>query len=195
MSLPDANVARSRHAGFRWHGFVLAAVLSAGLAGCSDIRPLYDGGNSGSALSTPGGSAVENQLALVDVEAQSTRVGQRLRNDLLFRLAGGSNPSGSTGGAYQLSLRVTSISEDNLVRPELNRSTGRFVTVTATYKLTHAGSDTTLTTSTIQRSAAIEVTDQTFAAERATIDAENRASADVADSIRTELAAWFATRR
>ena len=42
---------------------------------------------------------------------------------------------------------------------------------------------------------AIEVTDQTFAAERATIDAENRASADVADSIRTELAAWFATRR
>ena len=94
-----------------------------------------------------------------------------------------------------LDLRITRRAEDLLVRPELNRSTGRFVTIVATYTLRQAGAKEMLTTGTVQRSAAIEVTDQTFAAERAEIDAENRAAVDVADSIRTELAAWFATQR
>ncbi|MCB1481790.1 MAG: hypothetical protein KDJ55_07445 [Rhodobiaceae bacterium] len=172
---------------------IAAACLTVFVAGCSDVRPLYEGGGApGNAVVS---SSVEQQLAQIDVEAQETRVGQRLRNDLLFRLGNGANPSGSIGGAYMLDLRITRRAEDLLVRPELNRSTGRFVTIVATYTLRQAGAKEMLTTGTVQRSAAIEVTDQTFAAERAEIDAENRAAVDVADSIRTELAAWFATQR
>lgn len=193
MWSPDADAPRSKRRTV-WRNPALVAVMAVVLAGCSGVQPLYQsGGGAGNPGATS--SAVEAQLAAIEVEAQATRVGQRLRNDLIFRLGGGSNPAGITGGDYTLDLRVASRSENLLVRPELNRSTGRFITVVATYTLRRPGQEQVATTGTVQRSAAIEVTDQAFAAERAELDAENRASADVADSMRTELAAWFATRR
>ncbi|MCB1478318.1 MAG: LPS assembly lipoprotein LptE [Tepidamorphaceae bacterium] len=192
MSSPDAQTPGFLRAPTRL-GVVAAVCLAGFLAGCSDVRPLYQGGGApGSAVVS---SDVEAQLAQIDIEAQETRVGQRLRNELIYRLGNGTNPSGSVGGAYTLDLRITRRVENLLIQRELNRATGRFVSIVATYVLKQAGQEQTLTTGTVQRSAAIEVTDQTFAAERAEIDAENRAAVDVADSIRTELAAWFATRR
>lgn len=184
MSLPDGISPAALRV------LAVAACLAVGLAGCSNVRPLYEGGGTEATVS----GAVGQQLAQVSVQPQETRVGQRLRNDLLFRLHGGASPSGNFSGAYELKLRITKRTENLLVSTELSRSTGRFVTVVATYVLYKAGTEEQLTTGTVQRSAAIEVTDQEFAAERAEIDAENRAAADIADSIRTELAAWFSTR-
>ncbi|MFN0265110.1 LPS assembly lipoprotein LptE [Tepidamorphus sp. 3E244] len=189
MSSPERKISLTGRLPGRF-GFA-AVALSVALAGCTGVQPLYQ---DGGVASPTGYSSTSNELSRVAVEPQPTRTGQRIRNDLLFRLNGGADPGGNAGGDYQLALRVTNRKEDLLVRPELNRSTGRFVTIIVTYTLRASASDEVLTTGTVQRSAAIEVTDQTFAAERAELDAENRASSDVADSIRTELAAWFATR-
>ena len=188
---------RKRNPGWRPRAGRLLApviVLMAGalaLAGCADVRPLYDGGGGTTAFG-PAQGPVAAELSRIAVEPQSDRVGQKLRNELLFRLGGGATPSGTSDDAYTLTLRVRSVSRNVLVRPEVSRSTGRHVTLTVSYNLLRTGEEDPLTSGTVQRIATIEVSDQLFAAERAELDAEDRAAVEAADSIRTDLAAWFA---
>ncbi len=182
-----------RHPGVRMRHRTTIALLATALAlaGCSDVRPLYGGGGT-AAFGPAVSGAVATELARVAVQPQAERVGQKLRNELLFRLGGGATPSGTSDDAYTLTLRVQSVAESLLVRPEVNRSTGRLVTLTVSYDLFRTGDSEPLTSGTVQRIAAIEISDQAFAADRAELDAEDRAATEAADSIRTELAAWFA---
>src|SRR5688572_24889676 len=83
MSLPDSGLtcvsALRRRA---WLGVCLAASLVA-LAGCGDagFRPLY--------APTADGSTAGDRLKEVDFAPIPGRVGQRVRNDLIFESTGG----------------------------------------------------------------------------------------------------------
>ena len=169
----------------------LAATL--GLAGCSSVQPLYATDGTTQVAGQAYSGFVASKLAQIDVEVQRTRVGQRLRNELLYKLSGGANPSGPDVADYFLELRMRKRNLSQLVSEVEGRPTSRSVNLQVSYTLKRPGEDEIVTRGTVERVATYDTTDQRFAAERANIDAENRVTAEAADSIRTELAVFFAS--
>ena len=179
MSSPD-RFARLRRLSA---GAVLALAFT-GLAGCSEMpRPLY-----GKATGTV------PALRSIDVAAVTGRVGQQVRNELVFRLYGG---EGDVEGkpVHRLELTVTSI--DNAVGVERYRNlpAAYVERITATYALIDIASGTTIDSGTSFAQAAYDYSPQRFANVRAKRDAENRVATVVADDIRTKLAVFFASRK
>src|SRR3990172_2940951 len=85
MSSGDSGLTRASNG---WRPVPLGMILGAGLLltawGDAGIRPLY---------STLGdGSHVEEKLKHVDVAPIPGRVGQRIRNEMIFQSPGGGNP-------------------------------------------------------------------------------------------------------
>ncbi len=176
MSSPD-RVSRLRR-------LVLAGALglaAAGLSACSEMpRPLY-----GKA------SGTVEALKSIDIGTAPGRVGQQVRNELVFAFYGG---EGAVQGkpVYRLELTVTSI--DNAVGVERYRNlpAAYVEQITATYALVDIASGATVTSGTSFANAAYDFSEQRFANVRAKRDAENRVASVVAADIRTKLAAWFA---
>src|SRR5262245_39491559 len=89
---------------------VAAAVLAAGLlaGGCADgggFRPMYAASASGGALN--------DKLAAVEFASIPGRVGQRIRNDLIFESTGGGS---QLPPAYRLEVAVTESLTSTLVQ-------------------------------------------------------------------------------
>jgi LPS-assembly lipoprotein len=166
-----------------------ALVLALGLAGvglgaCTEApRPLY-----GKATGT-----VE-ALKSVDIAAVPGRVGQQVRNEMVFGFYGG---AGDVVGkpTYRLELTVTSI--DNAVGVERYRNlpSAYVEQITATYALVDIASGATVTSGASFANAAYDYSPQHFANVRAKRDAENRVATVVAGDIRNKLAVYFAGRR
>lgn len=179
MSSPDRS-ARLRRLAL---GLVLG-LAAAGLTACSDVpRPLYG----------KGFGTVEG-LRSIDVAAVPGRVGQQVRNELVFGLYGGAGePTGKP--VYRLELTVTSI--DNAVGVERYRNlpSAYLEQITATYALIDVASGATVTTGTSFANAAYDFSEQRYANVRAKRDAENRVASVVAGDIRNKLAVWFASRK
>jgi LPS-assembly lipoprotein len=177
MSSPD-RFARLRR-------LVLGATLglaAAGLAACTEgPRPLY-----GKATGTV------PAMRSIDVGSVSGRVGQQVRNELVFGLYGG---AGDVEGkpVYRLELTVTSI--DNAVGVERYRNlpSAYVERITATYALVDIASGATVTSGTSFAQAAYDYSPQRYADVRAKRDAENRVATVVAGDIRNKLAVFFAT--
>lgn len=176
-------------------GLVAAAVgaVSLAVSGCSSVQPLYATDGTASVAGQAYSGAVGTELAQIDIPAQNDRVGQRLRNELLFRLSGGANPSGPAYAAYSLELRTRQRDLAQLISQVEGRPTANSVSLQVSYTLKRPGGDEVVTRGTVERVATYDTTDQRFAAERAKIDAENRVVVEAADSIRTELATYFAS--
>jgi len=169
---------------------VLAIFALAGLAaGC--FQPLY--GDS-SVVATAG---LDNKLSGVDVVPINTpngtpiaRVGVGVRNELIYDLTGGGNPTLPT---HRLTIQLSStqlqvIVDVNTARPEVQN-----YGINATYTLTDiATGKTVVTGQTFTRvSYDIPGQQQRFAGARALRDAENRASKVIADNIKSRLASYF----
>jgi LPS-assembly lipoprotein len=172
------------------------AMLCAGalaMAGCSSVQPLYATNGPQSVAGQAYSGAVGTELAQISIQPQSDRVGQRLRNELLFKLSGGANPSGPDYAAYLLELRTRQLDLAQLISQVEGRPTANSVRLQVSYTLKRPDSDEIVTRGTVERIATYDTNDQRFAAERAKIDAENRAVTEAADSIRTELATYFAS--
>jgi LPS-assembly lipoprotein len=163
-----------------------AGLLAAGLLGVSacSVQPLYSEGPV--ANSTVTGS-IGTELSMVAVKPATTRVGQEVRNRLLFLLYGGQAQPAAP--RYNLSLVVASISEAsaNIQVAEENEPTAAIETVRASYSLTDS-SGTVVATGNRQFMASYDVPRQEFAAVRARIDAENRAARELAELLRLALA-------
>ena len=162
----------------------LGLLAAAGLAGCTEApHPLY-GATSGTRA----------PLASIDVGAVQGRVGQQVRNELVFGLYGGAGESAGKP-VYKLDLTVTSI--DNAVGVErYNDLPAAYVeTVTATYTLVEIATGATVTSGSSFAQATYDYSPQRFADVRAKRDAENRAATVVSGDIRTKLAVWFAAHR
>lgn len=184
MSSPEP-VGRFRSACATRRAFAAcAAVLLMVAAGCT-VRPLY--GDVTSATGTPRASS-QHSLASVAVKPVSDRVGQEVRNQLIFLLAGGAGQPSNP--AYTLTLRTSSRTSSAAVVQATTTDlepTSSLVTVRARYTLSDSAGNT-IAQGTRNAQAAFDVSRQAFSAVRAERDAQNRAARELAEQLRLAVA-------
>lgn len=152
-------------------GFVMV-----GLSACQ-FQPLH---GSGGATGTSGG------LSTVSVSQVDSRVGQQVRNHLLFLLNGG------FGGAEKTHEARIRVSWDNrqlaAIPNQVNDTTAGVITVTVSYDLISLADGKAIASGTRKTTASYDRTGQVFANKRAERDAENRAAKAAAESLRLAIA-------
>jgi LPS-assembly lipoprotein len=116
------------------------------------------------------------------------RVGQKLRNELIFDTTGGGN-AGTT--RYRLEIAIKESVTDQLVQIT-GDATGQVYQLDATFKLVDAASGKVLYQGKAISRAPYNRFQEIFANVRARYDAENRAARTVSESIRTQVAAHLA---
>jgi LPS-assembly lipoprotein len=161
----------------RTAGRIVILLAAAALGACT-VQPVYGPGPSG----TPSAPAI---LSHIVIDAPSDRVGQVVRDKLIFGLTGGGR-----GGdpLYQMHL-TTSVSETGLGLNHIDSAPTYAVTVTVTYEVSKIGSNQILIRNTSHGTASYDRVNQAFANVRAEIDAQDRAAAVAAEDIRIRLAA------
>ena len=149
------------------------------LAACQ-FRPLY--GETSSTLS--GDTA---NLAAVEVSNVSTRVGQQVRNHLVFLFTGGRPTPEKT---HEAVIRVSSGRTElaAIPDPSIQDSTAGTVSVNVSYSLIDKETGKTIATGARIGQASYDRTGQVFANQRAVRDAENRAAREAAEAIRLAIA-------
>ena len=167
-----------------WRSHALIAAVCAGLAafalsGCG-FQPLYGG-------STVGGEKLKHVMAAVDVEPIPGRVGQKLRNELIFTTTGGGNPVPTR---YRLEITIKESVTDQLVQIT-GDATGQVFQLEGTFQLYDAASGRVLFQGQSVARAPYNRFQEIFANVRARYDAENRAARTMSDSIRTQVAAYL----
>lgn len=158
---------------------ISAAVLTIGLmsalASCQ-VRPLYSAD-----------SVAPARLAAIKISPAGSRVGQQVRNRLIFLTSGGAGEPTKADYALQLSVgsSAADIIDDELAvaGPLPSR-----MTVSATYVLTRLSDGRVLKSATRSATSLLDLSLQEFAKLRAYRDAENRAANEVAEFVRADLA-------
>ncbi len=163
-----------------WRRPMSAAVLLAaglGLAGCG-IQPLYG--------TTAGGSRLATVMKSVDIAPIPGRVGQRVRNELIFTNTG--------GGAAEPTRFKLDVSVKESIQSELVRRSGdvegQVYELNAIFKLTDPNGKVLMEGKATSR-AAFERVQTIFSNVRARYDAENRAARTVAEVIKVRVAAFL----
>lgn len=161
---------------------VLAALAASLLAGCT-IQPLH--------APVPRGEMTQRSaLAAINIKPVNERVGQELRNHLIFLFNGGAGQPSDT--AYELTLDARTRSTGALLSQSSTSDgepTARTVTVTASYDLVRIADGSTVSSRDATASASFDVSLQEFANIRAERDAENRAAREVAERLYALIAA------
>ena len=163
-----------------WHRPLLAALAvtaAISLAGCG-IQPLYG--------TTAGGSRLAAAMAGVDITPIPGRVGQRVRNELIFENTGG---SGQTGTTYKLDIVIKESLTNELVKIS-GDAKSQVYQLDATVKLISNDGRVVLEGKATSR-APYERFETIFSNVRARYDAENRAARTVAESIKVRIAAYL----
>lgn len=167
-------------------GWLTIGLASASLAGC--FRPMY----ADPQLVGASGPNLRDAMRDVEVARVEGRVGQELRNDLIFELGGGAgNPAGAP---YRLDLRVATNSYSAIIDPSSGLGQAETISLDVTYKLRDIPNDRFVMTDKAIARVTIDRTAQRFARVRAVRDAENRASKIVAEQIRSRIASYFLTK-
>ncbi|HVJ76526.1 MAG TPA: hypothetical protein VM620_01745 [Hyphomicrobium sp.] len=189
MSLADGLRGR---VGERWFANRRAFVSTVGLAalcilgGCGDgstgFRPLY-----GSAAF--GGAATQEKLAAVDVAPIPGRVGQRIRNELIFQTTGGGKPAEPR---FRLDIAIRESVVSTLVTTDGNAG-GQIFSIEASYNLIRLSDKSVVASGKSFGRASFDRVTSIFANVEARRDAENRAAASVAEEMRTRLLALLST--
>jgi LPS-assembly lipoprotein len=155
----------------------LAVTAAISLAGCG-IQPLYG--------TTAGGSRLAAAMAGVDVTPIPGRVGQRVRNELIFENTGG---SGQTGTTYKLDIVIKESLTNELVKIS-GDAKSQVYQLDATFKLISNDGRVVLEGKATSR-APYERFETIFSNVRARYDAENRAARTVAESIKVRIAGYL----
>ncbi len=166
-----------------WRSLAIAIAVSAAacaLGGCG-FQPLYGG-------TTAGGEKLANVMAGVEIDPIPGRVGQKIRNELIFATTGGGYGAPSR---YKLDISIKESLTDQLVEIT-GDATGQVYQIDATFKLMDPMGKVLLQGTAISR-APYNRFQEIFANVRARYDAENRAARTIADSIRTRIAAYMNT--
>jgi LPS-assembly lipoprotein len=154
------------------------ALLALGLAGCG-LQPLYG--------STASGSRLAAVMAGVEVTPIPGRVGQRVRNELIFENTGGSGQSPQS--TYKLDIVIKESVTNELVQIT-GDAKSQVYELDATFKLIGRDGRVVLEGKATSR-AAYERFQTIFSNVRARVDAENRAARTVAESIKVRIAAYL----
>jgi LPS-assembly lipoprotein len=168
-----------------WRSSALIAALFAGLAalaltGCG-FQPLYGG-------TTAGGAKLAEVMAAVEIAPIPGRVGQKLRNELIFANTGGGHAAPTR---YRLDIAIKESVTDELVQIT-GDATGQVYQIDATFKLINPSNGQVLLNGTAISRAAYNRFQEIFANVRARYDAEDRAARTVSESIKTQVAAFLA---
>jgi LPS-assembly lipoprotein len=162
----------------------LVSLLALGLGGC--FRPLY-----GSA--EYGGLAVQQGLAGVSIELQGERLAHYLRNELEFSLRGGNPDAAPVTHRLVISVRQTTAAT------VIDRLTGAaesgYMTLTAKYALFPKGKSAFETDGEATALISYDRSQQRFATTRAARDAEIQGAKQLAEQIKTRVAAYMASKR
>ena len=127
-------------------------------------------------------------MAGIDIVPIPGRVGQKLRNELIFDTTGGGN-AGTT--RYRLEIAIKESVTDQLVQIT-GDATGQVYQLDATFKLVDSSSGKILYQGKAISRAPYNRFQEIFANVRARYDAENRAARTISESIRTQVAAHLA---
>lgn len=196
MSLPEALSASgsvadrigessrmcSRRSVFR---VVAVAMLIAPLVaacGPGGFRPMYADLNGTGSLS--------EKLAQVDIAPIPGRVGQQLRNELIFQARGGGN---ALPPEYRLEIAIRESVTSTLVQRS-GDSRGQIYGLEASFKLIYLKDKKVILSGTSYGRAGFERFDSIFSNVRAQRDAENRAAGTVGNDLKSRLSAFLATQ-
>lgn len=158
-----------------------AAALVAGCGeGATGFHPLY--GSAGL-----GGSGAKEKLAAVDFAPIPGRVGQRLRNELIFEATGGGT---ALPPEFRLDVAINEYVSSTLVKIDGNAQ-GQVYNLDASFKLIRLKDKSIVATGTSYGRAGFERVTSIYANVRAREDAENRAAKTVGEELRTRLLAFL----
>jgi LPS-assembly lipoprotein len=162
-------------------GLAVAVVLVAGLAGCgsSGFTPLHG--------PTASGASMDQRFAAVDFATIPGRVGQRIRNELVFDKSA-AGPAGAP--AHRLEVKLVDSVATTLVKIN-GDSQGQIYQVEATYRLVDLKTNKPVFEGRSLARAGFERFESIYSNVRAREDAENRAAENIAVDIRTRLSAYL----
>jgi len=161
--------------------FAIAALSSLLTVGCT-VQPLY-------APTVSPGVTSPATLASIHIAEIKDRVGQKLRNHLIFLMNGGSGQPANADYELELAVSTTNTGLLTINPTDVDEPTAEKVTVTTNYKLIRVSDDTVLSERRVKATASYDVSGQEFANIRALRDAENRAARDSAERLRALIAA------
>jgi len=165
-----------------WRSSAIIASVCAGLAalalgGCG-FQPLYGG-------STAGGARLSEVMAGIEITPIPGRVGQKLRNELIFANTGG---GAAAQTRYKLDIVIRESITDQLVQIT-GDATGQVYQLDAAFKLIDLSNNAVIYQGKAISRAPYNRFQEVFANVRARYDAENRAARTVSESIKTQVAA------
>jgi LPS-assembly lipoprotein len=161
----------------------LAALAGFGLSACG-FQPLY-----GSNTTTASGARLAETMSSVDVTPIPGRVGQKLRNELIFSNTGGNYAARSR---YKLDIAIRESVINQLVQIT-GDARGQVYQLQASYKLINLANGKVIHKGTAISRAPYNRYQEIFANVRARYNAEDRAARTVSESIKTQLAAFLAS--
>jgi LPS-assembly lipoprotein len=165
----------------------VAVMLGVGvmLGGCGEggFRPL----NASVGL---GGANVDAKLASVLVAPIPGRLGQRVRNELIFDTTGGG--AVTTDPTYRLEMAVKETVTSTLVKTD-GDALSQVYSVDATFNLIRIADKTVVLKGVSYGRAGFERNPSIFSNVRAQDDAQNRVARTIGMEMRTRLAAFLAT--
>lgn len=156
-------------------GIVTILVSTAFLSACQ-VRPLYSES-----------TGVTQKLGAVGFSAADTRVGQVVRNHLIFMASRGAGEVEKPD--YMVDMRVSSAVADTLLVQSSDTSRAGRATVTVSYTLRSIKDDKVIKAGSRFATSLVDFPNQEFAKQRAILDAENRAAEQAAEFVGADIAA------
>jgi len=182
MSSAEAGKARmSRRSLVRGLSLLLAAGPALSGCGAEGFRPLY--GTSAS------GVGLEQRLARVDFAPIPGRVGQRIRNELIFQHTGGGAASPETP-AYRLEVVLKESLTSVLVKTD-GDALSQIYALEASFRLIEIGSKQVVFQGTSTARGGFERFQSVYSNVRAREDAENRVAKTIAEDVKTRVATYL----
>lgn len=177
----DQGPTRSRRAAAA--AALLFALVTPALTGCGDaggFRPLYGAAGIG--------AQADVKLAQVQITPIPGRVGQVIRNELIFHTTGGGE---ATTAAYKLEIAIRETVTSTLVRSD-GEARSQLYNLDANFKLIRLSDNSTVLTGTSYGRAGFERFTSIFSNVRARQDAEDRAARTVSEDLKARLSAYLA---
>jgi len=163
-------------------------VAALGLTACADgFRPMY-------AAPELGGTGLSEKLKTVKFTTIPGRVGQKIRNELLFAASGGGDVAGGPS-KYRLDVAIREKTTSAIVE-RTGDTTARIYTLTAEFRLigTATGKDVVVLKGTSTGRASLQRFSTIYSNVRALRDAQDRAASTIATDLRGRLEAYLATQ-
>lgn len=169
----------------KWAAFAVGAGFLSLSVGACGFHPLYG--------TTANGANLTDVMKSVQVATIPGRVGQKLRNELIFGTTGGGE---AAAPAYRLDVAIRESVRNTLVT-RAGQPTGQVYELNAEFRLVRIRDNETVFKGASSSDASYDLAGVTgnagsvYGDVRARIDAENRAARSLADTLKTRVAAFL----